>query len=151
MFIVADIVSGLGLKNEDAIQFHDWTELRRKFSEIFARKTQEEWCRVFDDVDACVTPVLDMDEAVHYPHNRDKGTFAEIPGADDKSKYIPNAAPRLSNTPAIPENLQPDVGEHTIELLKDIGYSADECERLKKEGIVEVHDPGVEHVKISKL
>jgi len=60
--------------------------MKQKFAEIFATKTQKQWIEIFSgthhqhiqetcgeyhitDLDACVQPVLDMDEAVTHPHN----------------------------------------------------------------------------------
>lgn len=32
--------------------------MKKKFADIFAKKTKAEWCQIFDGTDACVTPVL---------------------------------------------------------------------------------------------
>lgn len=71
-------IKGLGLTNEEAPQFGSFEEVRQKFTEIFSSKTQEEWCEVFDYVDACVTPVLTMEEATSYHHNKNKGSFLQV-------------------------------------------------------------------------
>jgi len=127
-----DAVLGLGLRPEDAPQFHDWTALREKFAGIFASKTQDEWCCIFDDVDACVTPVLSTDEAVKHPHNVHRAAFD-----DAGERKIPTAAPRLSETPASSNNIQPDVGENSVYVLTNMcGYSLAECQALVDDGVV---------------
>ncbi len=93
------LLEGLGLSDSDLppqLNRENWSSSKKIFAEIFASKTQEEWCRVFDDVDACVTPILTAEEAAQHPHNRKLGTFFE---ADDGSMQ-PNPAPVLSRTPA---------------------------------------------------
>jgi len=131
---LSDDVLGLGLQPEDAPQFHDWSALRDKFTEIFASKTQAEWCRVFDHVDACVTPVLTTDEAVQYPHNTHRAAFEEVTGTGN----VPKAAPRLSETPPASNNIQPDVGENSVYVLTNMcGYGLAECQTLLDEGVVE--------------
>ena len=126
-------IPGLGLRPEDAPQFHDWTALRDKFTTIFASKTQAEWCRIFDDVDACVTPVLTTDEAVQHPHNAHRASF-EVTAED---RNVPKAAPRLSETPASSNNVQPDVGEDSVYVLTNMcGYSLSECQALLDEGVI---------------
>jgi len=127
-------VLGLGLQPEDAPQFHDWSALRDKFTKIFASKTQAEWCRVFDNVDACVTPVLTTNEAVQHPHNTHRAAFEEIAGEGN----VPKAAPRLSETPASSNNIRPDVGENSVYVLTNMcGYSLIECQTLLDEGVVQ--------------
>lgn len=44
-----------------------WPAMAARLEEIFAARTQAEWIEVFDGVDACVTPVLSMDEAMAHP------------------------------------------------------------------------------------
>lgn len=119
------------MKPEEAPQFHDWNALRKMFTEIFASKTQSEWCSIFDDVDACVTPVLTTDEALRYPHNTQRQSF-------DSGTGIPVSAPRLSETPGSSNNVQPDIGEHTVRVLTEYaGYSLAECQQLIDKQVVE--------------
>jgi len=139
-------ISGLGLQPADAPQFHDWSALRDKFTEIFASKTQAEWCHIFDDIDACVTPVLTTDEAVHHPHNAHRAAFEETAGKG----YVPKAAPRLSETPSSSNNIQPDVGENSVFVLTNMcGYSLVECQALLDEGVVQ--QAKVSHSATSRL
>lgn len=50
-----------------------WPVLRAKFADAFAKKTRDEWCAVFDGKDACVSPVLELEELMHHPHNAHRG------------------------------------------------------------------------------
>jgi len=128
-----DTVLGLGLQPEDAPQFHDWRALRETFTSIFASKTQEEWCHIFDDIDACVTPVLSTDEAVEHPHNIHREAFQLA----RRERNVPVAAPRLSETPASGNNIEPDIGENTVYVLTNVcGYSTAECQTLLDDGVV---------------
>ena len=130
------LVSGLGLKPEEAPQFHDWRALSQKFTEIFATKTQAEWCAIFDQVDACVTPVLSTDEAVNYHHNKLRKSFESV-GVSGETQ-VPIAAPRLSQTPGSSSNISPDAGEQSVRILTEYGgYSLEECQRLLDTGVVE--------------
>jgi len=134
MCCLYDGILGLGLHPKDAPQFHDWSAIRNKFIEIFASKTQAEWCQIFDSVDACVTPVLTTDEAVHHPHNTHRMAFEKTA----EEEHVPIAAPRLSETPAFSNNVQPDVGENSVYVLSNMcGYSPAECQALLDEGVVQ--------------
>lgn len=44
-----------------------WPEMGRRLEELFATRTQAEWVAAFEGVDACVTPVLSMEEAIAHP------------------------------------------------------------------------------------
>ena len=85
----------------DADEFaaqHDrskWNDYKAKLSEIFRTKTRDEWCAIMEHTDVCFAPVLTMSEAPDHPHNRARGTFAEV-GGDTQ----PAPAPRFSATPA---------------------------------------------------
>jgi alpha-methylacyl-CoA racemase len=74
-----------------------WPELRQTMADIFLSRTLEEWSRVFQDVDACVTPVLSLDEAAVHHHNAARGVYQSEPGL-----LQPGRAPRFSRTPSAP-------------------------------------------------
>jgi alpha-methylacyl-CoA racemase len=48
-----------------------WPAMAVRLEEIFATRTQAEWVAAFEGVDACVTPVLSMDEARAHPQLSD--------------------------------------------------------------------------------
>ena len=73
------LCSGLRLDSDDFPQFGgDSVELKKKFSSIFASKSQAEWCEIFDEVDACVAPVVDLQEAHLHRHNHERQSFAKV-------------------------------------------------------------------------
>jgi len=41
-----------------------WPRLRETFTGIFASRSRDEWTKIFDGSDACVSPVITMHEAV---------------------------------------------------------------------------------------
>lgn len=62
----AVLVKGLGLEGQNIEKRREdrtaWPELTDLFTRIFRSKKRSEWEKVFDGTDACVTPVLDMEE-----------------------------------------------------------------------------------------
>jgi alpha-methylacyl-CoA racemase len=102
----AEFLSGLGLSGEDLPHQYDatrWPQLKARFAEIIATRTRDEWAKVFDGTDACVTPVLTLDEAPLHPHNAARATYtpAKDPAATTP-RWRPTPAPRLSRTPGTP-------------------------------------------------
>jgi len=93
------LAEGTGLSREefpDHLDRATWPAMRAAFTRIFASRTREDWCRMFEGTDACVSPVLTLTEAPDHPHHRARGTFARVNGL---MQAIP--APRLSSTPGM--------------------------------------------------
>lgn len=103
-----------------------WPRLRKRLADTFRTRTRSEWCDLFDGSDACVAPVLDLDEAPAHPHNVARQTFVNHAGV-----IQPAPAPRFSRTP--PEIQRPPAqpGEHNTEILSDWGFTCDDIDRLK--------------------
>ena len=106
-----------------------WPRLKEKLAAVIAQRTRDEWCAVFDGTDACVAPVLDMDEAPRHPHNRSRNTFTEVAGV-----VQPAAAPRFSRTPSAPPGA-PRTGSEP-EALLDWGLDASELAALRQQGVL---------------
>jgi len=91
----AAFLRGLGLAEEDLPAQYDasgWPVLRARFAAVLATRPRDEWAAVFAGTDACVTPVLTMDEAPRHPHNATRGTYQ--PSAP--TGWTPAPAPRFS-------------------------------------------------------
>ncbi len=73
-----------------------WPAMRARLTELFASRTRAEWEAAFADVDACVAPVLTMDEAPRHAHQQARRGHVALP----TGVVVPAAAPRLSRTPA---------------------------------------------------
>ncbi|MGW6335956.1 CaiB/BaiF CoA transferase family protein [Nocardia rhamnosiphila] len=92
-----ELIRGLQLDPEGLPDRDDpaqWPALRRIFTEQFRRRSRDEWTTAFETTDACVSPVLDFDEAEHHGHLAARGTRIEIDGL---SQAAP--APRFARTP----------------------------------------------------
>ncbi|WP_210408115.1 CaiB/BaiF CoA-transferase family protein [Allokutzneria sp. NRRL B-24872] len=96
----------------------NWPELRRRIAEIFASRTRDEWAKVFEGTDACVSPVLGLTEAAEHPHNKARGVFVAPGGV-----VQPAPAPRFSGTPAPPVGVPAAAGSHTRAVLSEWGLS----------------------------
>ena len=76
-----------------------WPALRARLAAIFASKTRDEWVAFFAGSDACVTPVLDLEEAPRHSHFAARRTFVSEAGG-----VQPAPAPRFSRTPSQIQN-----------------------------------------------
>ncbi|MBL0282715.1 MAG: CoA transferase [Zoogloea sp.] len=122
-----------GLADPDFSQQWDrarWPELKVRLAAHLATRSRNEWCALLEGTDACVAPVLDMDEAPEHPHNRARGTFIEVGGV-----VQPAPAPRFSRSaPAQPR--PPLTGATGEDVLADWGFSPDALDALRKAGAI---------------
>lgn len=104
---------GLGEQARELMKrAHDDADLTQQIEAIFASKDRDHWCSVFDGTDACVSPVLSMEEAPGHSHNQARGSFFSVDGATH-----PVRSPGFSRT-SLPE---PSADEDRSELMKDWG------------------------------
>jgi alpha-methylacyl-CoA racemase len=107
-----------------------WPRLRAVIAARFASRTQAEWTRVFEGTDACVSPVLPMTEAARHPHLAARGTYVTADGV-----LQPAPAPRFSSGPLRAGRI-PAPGEHTREVLAELGVGDAEARALLASGAV---------------
>jgi alpha-methylacyl-CoA racemase len=131
----AQLIEGLGLDPSSLPPQNDhehWPEMTHRFDQVFRTKTQDEWCATFEGKDACVAPVLDLDEVGRHSHNREREILVNIEGVTQ-----PAPAPRLSRTPGRVMKPGSPRGSHTRQILKVLGHSDEELDSLIAEEVVE--------------
>jgi len=111
-------------------------EVFDRFRERFLTKTLDEWAALFKGVDACVAPVRSLAEAAADTHNRYRGMVVDV--EHPKLGKVPQVGigTKLSDTPGRVRNTAPHPGQHTDEVLFEIGLSATEIAAFKKDGAV---------------
>ncbi len=98
---------------------------------LFAQKTRAQWEQAFWGSDACVTPILDMDEAPQHPHNQARQTFVEAYGV-----VQPAPAPRFSRTPGHIQSAPCPAGAHSAAVLQDWGVSEQQIAAWSSQGVI---------------
>lgn len=94
----ATAIDVLGVNPSDLPDRNDeaaWPQLRSVLADAFRAHPMAHWQSRFRDVDACVTPVLDFDEAVTHEHHVARELFVDVDGATSVAP-----TPRFSGTPA---------------------------------------------------
>jgi alpha-methylacyl-CoA racemase len=126
------LVKGLGLPEDTFGNYMDratWTEHSARVAEVVKTKTRDEWMKVFEGTDACVAPVLSMDEAPKHLHNAERSTFVEAFGV-----VQPGAAPRFSRTAGAVNGPPSMAGKDTVDVLKGWGVAPEQVEAFLKAG-----------------
>jgi alpha-methylacyl-CoA racemase len=128
------LLEGLELDPADRSKQMDrsqWPDMRSRFTELFKGKSRDEWTAIFENKDACVTPVLSLTEAAEHPHNKHRGTYASPEGVLQAAP-----APRFSRTPVALESTPPQKGQHTEPVLSSYGFTTDDIARLRGSGAI---------------
>lgn len=125
----------------DALQKPEWkvrhgargasaAQLRDELAQIFAEKPQAHWHALFAGIDCCVTPVLDIDEALAHPQFVARKMSVGVKG---ERQFAPPI--KLSGWEFSVDRGAPTPGEHSAAILREAGYAQSEIERLQKAGI----------------
>ncbi|GAB2857229.1 CaiB/BaiF CoA transferase family protein [Nocardioides pacificus] len=131
----AALLRGLGVTAEgDQLDQEHWPAHRKLFADTFASRTRDEWTTVFEGTDACVSPVLGLEEAPHHPHMAARGVFGRSPAGDG---HEPRVAPRFSRSPGLEPSAARRSGDDTEMALLRAGFSADEIQTLVSAGAVQ--------------
>jgi alpha-methylacyl-CoA racemase len=107
-----------------------WAEV----ATVFRARTRAEWKAFNDERDCCIEPVLDLDEALGSELVRERGMVVEIEQPELGTVRQLGHPVKLSRTPADPTRPAPAFGEHTEEVLREAGYSAEEVAAMMKAG-----------------
>ena len=99
---------------------------------MFAERPRDEWAAAFAGHDACVTPVLSLDEAARHQHNAVRGTYV----VDETGATQPGVAPRFRGTPTPPPEPARPIGADTDLVLREIGVDKAALARLRRDGVV---------------
>jgi alpha-methylacyl-CoA racemase len=113
-------------------QFAEGAERARVHAEmeaVFASRTRDEWQRELDGREVCCEPVLELNEVESHPQIAAR-------------HLIERLGERVEVRPAIPMRADwrrfdaPALGEHTAEILAEVGVDSSRLDALRKEGVV---------------
>jgi len=111
-------------------------ELIQELSRIFRTRTRAEWVEFLKDVDCCCEPVLNLEEASNSKMSRERGMIVEMEH-HQWGKYLQLGIPcKFSETPGNILTHAPELGEHTDEILSDLGFSPEEIEQLRIKKVI---------------
>jgi len=135
----ANFCKALGREDLIPKQFVEGEERSSLFEEIgkiIKTKTRQGWEVFFKDADACIEPVLEIEEVLSHPQFLHRGIFSEVDHpVEGKITQIgfPIKFSEMSGDIRTPP---PQAGEHTEVLLRSIGYSQSEIGQFKKKMVI---------------
>ncbi|MHC8363359.1 CaiB/BaiF CoA transferase family protein [Pseudomonas sp. LS2P72] len=122
----------LGLSPEPALQKALKNALRIEFeTHDFA-----ELCALFAKLDACVEPVLSLGEAVRHPQLKARALVTEVPRGDGTTQAQMACPLKFSQGLPEPRHIGAAIGQHTDQVLGELGFSAERIKELRRARVV---------------
>ncbi len=102
---------------------------------VFATKPLAEWAEIFRANNVWYAPVNMVHEVPNDPVVQGSGAFVDVPGPDGPVRMVATPAD-FSATKWEPRGIQPELGQHTEEVLLELGYDWDQIIPLKERGVI---------------
>ncbi|MCD6479568.1 CoA transferase, partial [Candidatus Bathyarchaeota archaeon] len=117
----------LGVEEVDKEMFERWV----------SERTVKEVVDTLVEADVAVAPVLNIDEVVEEPHLVARGLFTEVEHPKLGRIKVPTYPVKFSEIRGFKVTSAPMLGQHTEEVLSELlGYSKEEIEGLRREGVI---------------
>ena len=100
--------------------------LRAELAATFAEKTRDAWAEELAEVDACIEPVLALDELAEHPQHQAREMFFTL---EDEERG-PSQQLRLPLGPPVAVTPAPAQGAHSREVLREHGFEDEEIDAL---------------------
>src|SRR3954464_3145835 len=111
-------------------------ECEAPIAEFIAGRTLDENMAIFAAAEVTAAPVYDIDQFLADPHATEREIVVDVPDEQTGRLVMHNIIPRLSHTPGRLRLPAPGLGEHTAEILGQLGVDAAALDRLAADGVI---------------
>lgn len=111
-------------------------ELEREIETVTTTKTTDEWIEIVDAAGVPCGPVLTYDQTLQDPQIVDRGMITEVEHPIIGPMRMISPPTKFSNLEYKVRRPAPWVGQHTSEVLREVGIADDELSRLYEEGVI---------------
>ena len=109
--------------------------LVEELDRVFATKTLAEWAEIFDRENVWWAPIHGVYDMLTDPTTHDAGVFIDVPGPEGEVKGVATPAD-FYGTPWKPSGYAPELGQHTEEVLLELGFDWDQIVALKGSSVI---------------
>jgi alpha-methylacyl-CoA racemase len=121
-------LAGLGLSPQPAHQ----QQLKDALKVEFEKHDFAELRALFAELDACVEPVLSLGEALGHPQLQARELVADVPRGDGSTQAQMACPLKFSQGLPEPRHIGAALGQHTDQVLGELGFSAERIEQLRR-------------------
>jgi formyl-CoA transferase len=111
-------------------------ELTEKLSAIFAKRTREEWLGLLEQAKVPHGAINSVPQALAHPQTVARGMVQSVPHPTAGEIKLVAPPVKFSSTPAQIQRHPPLLGEHTDEVLRELGFGEGELEQFRNNGVV---------------
>ena len=112
------------------------TELNAELHATLAKRTSGDWVEILNRAGVPCGPIYSVDQVFADPQVAHLQSAVEVEHPRLGKFRVLNQAARLSRTPAAVVSATPEIGQHTDEVLAELGYSAADIAALHAKGAV---------------
>ena len=105
-------------------------------TDLFLTRTSQEWIDLLDRLDVPVMAMHTLETVLEDPHLQDVGFFRHVEHPSEGAMLSMANPVRMSQTPVDPSRLAPRRGEHTREVLQELGVDGERIDSLLERGVV---------------
>jgi len=117
-------------------------ELYPVLDEAFRKKTREEWQQAFREHNLRCDPCLDYAEFVSHPQFEANDMVVETEHPQHGKLRLPAIPIKFKGIPPLkPLRRPPLLGEHSEEILLELGYKKKQIAKLHEEGVIGIPSP----------
>ena len=106
-------------------------ELFRLLADGFKAKTTDEWAAILDRIEVRYAPVNDYEQAASDPLVITNKYIVELEDFNGETRRVVGSPIKMSDTPTSPSASAPELGQHTEEILLELGYSWEQIGEMR--------------------
>ncbi|MBN6034393.1 CaiB/BaiF CoA-transferase family protein [Amycolatopsis sp. 195334CR] len=110
----------------NALRAEHRDELNERVFAVMRTRPSAEWLKKFDEASIPAGPISTIDEVYEDPWAEEREQIVRLPHPSVGTYYGTGFPVKASETPARPSSAPPTLGQHTAEVLAELGYSAEE-------------------------
>jgi len=111
-------------------------ELTALFDKVFLQKDSDDWMRIFIEAGLLFAPIQNLADAIRSPQALANDYVVDFRHPVFGDVLIPGYPASFSANAAGTRKTAPDLGEHTDEVMQEIGLTPDQIRALKQSGIL---------------